>query len=62
MRLRFPAAIGRLRVNAESGFLIARPGISQNPANARSCDIGFRQEPIWCAVEFLSVLRITSQY
>jgi hypothetical protein len=62
MRVRFPAAIGRLRGNAESGFLIARPGISPNPANARSCDIGFRQEPTWCAVEFLSVLRMTSQY
>ncbi len=32
------------------------PGISPHPANARSCDIGFRQEPTWCAVEFLSVL------
>ena len=52
-----PAAIGRHRVNAESGFLIARPGISPHPASARSCDIGFRLEPTWCAVEFLSVLR-----
>ncbi len=56
MRLRFPAAIGHLRVNAESGFLIARPGISPHPTAAKSCDIGFRQELAWCTVEFLSVL------
>ena len=53
--LKFPAAIGRLRVNAASGFPIARPGISPHPANARSCDIGFRQALTWCAVELLSI-------
>jgi hypothetical protein len=47
MELRFPVAIGRLRVNAESGFLIVRPGISPHRANARSYGIGFRWEPIW---------------
>jgi hypothetical protein len=55
MGLRFPVAICRLRVNAESGSLIARRGISLHPANARSCDIGFRQGPIWCTVESPSV-------
>ena len=55
MGLQFPAAICRLRVNAESGFPIARRGISPHPANARSCDIGFRQEPTWCRAEFPSV-------
>ncbi len=52
LRLRSRATICRLRANAESGFLIVRRGISLHPANARSCDIGFRQEPIWCAAEF----------
>ncbi|CAI8927600.1 hypothetical protein EMIT0194MI4_40511 [Pseudomonas sp. IT-194MI4] len=55
MVLRFPVAIGRLRVNAESGFLIVRPGISPHRANARSYGIGFRWEPIWYTDEFLSV-------
>jgi hypothetical protein len=53
VRLRFPVAICRLRVNAESGFLIVRRGISLHRANARSCDIGFRQGPTWCMAEFL---------
>jgi hypothetical protein len=37
---KFPAAIGRLGVNVESGFLIARPDISPHPVAAKSCDIG----------------------
>ena len=55
MRLKFPAANGRLRVNAASGFPIARPGISRHPASARSCEIGFLQGLTWCAGELLSM-------